>query len=118
MNSQEKQLLKLFRELDDAARSTVLDFAAFLQQRGEPGEQTLPEPELIAAKPGETVVGAIKRLSASYPMLDKGKMLDETSTLVTQHVMQGRDKLEVIAELEQVFAEHYQRLKTTGKQKK
>ncbi|MDH5301634.1 MAG: Crp/Fnr family transcriptional regulator [Gammaproteobacteria bacterium] len=117
MKSQEKQLINLFRELDEAKRGSVLDFARFLREQVKEQDVALPEPQWVAPKPGETVVGAIKRLSASYPMLDKAKMLDETSTLVTQHVMQGRNKLEVIAELEQVFALHYERLKTLGKQK-
>jgi hypothetical protein len=43
-------------------------------------------------------------------MLDKAKMLNETSALMAQHIMQGRDAEEVIDELEQVFATHYERL--------
>ncbi len=40
-------------------------------------------------------------------MLDKDKILTETSSLMTQHVVQGRDVVEVIDELELVFERHY-----------
>lgn len=111
MNPREKKLLACFRELSDAQRDTVLAFAEFLQAREEVvGRTPIPEPEPIAPKDNETVVGALKRLSASYHMLDKAKMLNETSALVAQHVMQGRDRDEVIEELEVVFQRHYQKL--------
>ena len=64
--------------------------------------QPIPRPE------SETVVGAIKRLSATFPMLDRAKLLNETSVLVTQHVMRGRDATEVIEELEVLFRRHYE----------
>jgi hypothetical protein len=111
MNREEKKLIHAYRALDIAARQSLQDFADFLATREAAEIEPLAEPVLTPAKEGETVVGALKRLAAAYPMLDKAKMLDETSTLVTQNVMQGRDKLEVIADLEQVFSSHYQRLK-------
>jgi hypothetical protein len=42
-------------------------------------------------------------------MLDKAKLLNETSALMAQHVMQGRPAEEVIDELEIVFEMHYRR---------
>lgn len=110
MKPQEKKLLNLFRNLSEKNRQTVLDFAEFLGSRNEVRDEVIAEPVLIAAKEDETVVGALKRLSNSYPMLDKSKMLNDTSVLVAQHVVQGRKKQEVIRELEEVFAQHYQRL--------
>lgn len=111
MNPREKRLLACFRELSDTQRDSVLAFAEFLQARkDEDARAPIPEPEPIAPKDDETVVGALKRLSASYHMLDKAKMLNETSALVAQHVMQGRDRGEVIDELEVVFQRHYQKL--------
>ena len=56
------------------------------------------------------MVKAIRRLSATYPMLDKSKMLNQTSSLVAQHVMQGRETKAVIDELEVVFESHYRKL--------
>jgi hypothetical protein len=52
---------------------------------------------------------ALKRLSATYPMLDRKKLLDATSTLVMQHLVVGRGKVEVIDELEIVFRREYEK---------
>ena len=109
-SSGEKKLLKLFKSLPDAERQTLLDFAEFLVARTEPQSVEIPAPELIPRPDEESVVKALKRLSASYHMLDKSKMLNETSTLMAQHVMQGRPAEEVINELEAVFETHYKRL--------
>jgi hypothetical protein len=48
-------------------------------------------------------------------MLDARKLLNETSAIMTQHVMKGRDKIEVIEELEILFRTHYEKL--TGNNK-
>ena len=53
------------------------------------------------------VRSAIKRLSRSYYMLDRSRMLDETSGLMAAHVLNGRSAKEVIDELEVMFARHY-----------
>ncbi len=114
MNNEEKKLRKLYRDLAEAERDMLLAFAEFLAGRSEGVAAPVPEPALIAPKENESVVAALKRLSASYPMLDKGKMLNETSVLMSQHVLQGRDKDEVIAELEVVFKRQYEILKNGG----
>jgi len=111
MTQDEKQLLELFRGLDEAARGSLLDFAGYLAQRADNSHvEPLPEPSLLPRPEQESVVSAIKRLSSSYPMLDRSKMLHETSHLMAQHLMQGRDASEVIDELEVVFHRHYRRL--------
>jgi len=110
MSQDEKKLRQIFRDLPETQRQSLLDYAEFLLARIVPANEPLPEPAILPAKPNESVIGAIKRLSASYPMLDKSKMLNETSMLVTQHVMQGRDKNEVIEELEIIFRRHYEKL--------
>ena len=104
------QLLESFACMDDAAQSSLLDYAAWLAERSEPREVDVPEPVVIEGPEGESVIKAIKRLAASYPMLDRGKMLHETSGLMTQHVMQGKPADEVINDLEILFARHYQKL--------
>lgn len=43
-------------------------------------------------------------------MLDRSKLLNETSALMAQHVMQGRSAVEVIDELEVVFQTHYEKV--------
>lgn len=114
----ERRLLELYRALDGGGRETLLAFAEFLAQRataagpapeGPSGPE--PEPEPLPRPEGETVIAAIKRLSRTYPMLDRGRMLGETSALVAQHVMQGRPAAEVIDELEALFRAHYERMR-------
>jgi hypothetical protein len=112
-----KQLLGLYEQLSGESRQSLVDFAEFLLSRQQPSlENTGPiEPEYIPPRQGETVIQAIKRLSASYHMLDKGKLLNDTSALMTEHTLQGRDRDEVIEELEVVFKQHYQRYLEEGK---
>jgi len=43
-------------------------------------------------------------------MLDKPQLLNETSVLMTQHVMQGRGAKEVIDEIETLFLQFYEEL--------
>jgi hypothetical protein len=109
MAGREKELLRLYARLAEADRATLLSFAEFLAARS-PAPGPVPAPMPVPRRDNETVVGAIKRLSATYPMLDKSKMLNETSTLVAQYSLQGRPAGEVIAELEVVFESHYRRL--------
>jgi len=112
---EEKKLLGVFRRLTEADQQTLLAFGEFLAGRAVPPQASaIPEPTHIERNPAETVVGALKRLSAMYPMLDKSKMLNETSSLVTQHVMQGRERAVVIDELEVVFKRHYERMVGRG----
>ena len=108
MKQKEKQLLNYFRKLSSEDAQSLLSFAEFLTTRSQSAE---PEASLVVnniERPvEESVIAAIKRLSASYPMLDKEKMLTDTSSLMMQHVMHGRIANEVIDELEQVFERHY-----------
>lgn len=107
----EKRLLAVVRELSKTDADSVLAFAEFLQQRGEALPREIPPPQPIERPTQESVVKAVKRLAATYPMIDRAKMLNETSVLVSQHVMQGRDAVEVIDELEILFRSHYEKLK-------
>ncbi|MFA7095397.1 MAG: Crp/Fnr family transcriptional regulator [Gammaproteobacteria bacterium] len=109
MNQTEKKLLRFFSELPEEERRTLLAFAEFLHGRARTARE-IPAPAPIPRPEQESVVGALKRLSATYHMLNKAKMLNETSVLMTQHVMQGRDAVEVIDELEVLFRRHYERL--------
>ncbi len=105
-----QQLADIASRLPAPQAQQLLEFAQFLQERY--GACELPAPESIERPAQESVVKAIKRLAATYPMLDRAKMLHETSALMTQHVMQGRDAVEVIDELEIVFRRHYEKLRT------
>ena len=106
----ERRLTTLFRELSAADRATLLAFADFLTRRAptEPDETVAREPQPLARPANESVVGAIKRLSHTYDMLDHGLLLNETTALMSAHVLQGRAAAEVIDELEALFDRHYQ----------
>jgi len=106
----ERQLVELYRSLASEDRTTLLSFAEFLTSRGADSIQEAQgplEPERIPRQQGESVVGAIKRLSRSYFMLDRSTMLNDTSSLMGAHVLHGRPADEVIDELEILFARHY-----------
>ena len=116
LGPQQRQLLELFEQLDAAGRTSLLDYAGFLASRSpEPpavdeADSGVPQqPKPIPRPPNESVVKAIKRLSASYYMLERDRMLDETSSLMMAHVMQGRDAAAVIDDLERLFEQHYRR---------
>lgn len=114
---QQDKLIGVLESLSPADQTAVLSFAEFLLSRAPTAKAApavavdIPEPELGARPQDEKVVAAIKRLSKVYYMLDKSKMLGVTSELVTQHILQGREAVAVIDELEQVFADHYRQLK-------
>lgn len=111
---QEKRLRSLFRELSAQDQASLLKFAEFLASSTSASVQTneiCPEPVLLERPMTESVVKAIKRLKASYPMLSADKLLSPTSDLMAAHLIKGRPAHEIIDELEQVFAEHYQQFK-------
>jgi hypothetical protein len=104
-----RRLSSIFRSLRPEDRYTLLRFAEFLAAEAEATavEQGPIEPEALPRPSRESVVGAIKRLSRTYHMLDRSRMLNETSSLMAAHVIQGRPAVDVIDELEVLFARHY-----------
>jgi len=100
----------LIKQLADAEALSVLEFTEFILSKRKKKVDTTPiVPPILLARPNEeSVVAAIKRLNKSYPMLDKAKLLDKTSNLMTQHIMQGRNASEVIDEMEVLFKKQYQ----------
>jgi len=110
MAGDSKQLLRLFRGLSPARQSALLEYAEFLAGREQAeGLNAVPqEPVPIPRPEQESVVKAIQRLMASYPMLDRNKLLHETSAQMTRHVMQGIPAGEVIDELEIIFRRQYE----------
>ncbi|MEK7207441.1 MAG: Crp/Fnr family transcriptional regulator [Pseudomonadota bacterium] len=123
----EKRLLEIARQLPAAQAEALLEFAEFLLVRHGAVDRTLseaeeggvasvdPTPFDIPRPENESVVKAIKRLRATYHMLDVRKLLNQTSDLMTAHVVKGRDKVEVIEELEILFRTHYEEF--TGNKK-
>ncbi|MEE9492298.1 MAG: Crp/Fnr family transcriptional regulator [Gammaproteobacteria bacterium] len=131
--AKEQVLLAFFRGLSLGDQASVLNFAEFLASRtsqtgnslqinadknmsgAAPAEAELPVviplPEDIPRPVEESVIKALKRLSASYPMLDKKDMLGRTSDIVMKHIIQGDDPVQVIDELETVFRDAYAEMK-------
>jgi hypothetical protein len=110
MNKTEKKLLSIFSDLDDNDQNSLMAFAEFLLQKAkQEGRLVVTEQPLDIPRPGEErVVAAIKRLSATFPMLKKDGMLNETAALMSEHIVQGRPAVEVIDELEIVFQQKYE----------
>lgn len=113
-SAEERRLTRMYRKLDEANRHALLAFAEFLAHKEGPAAAAEPPPEPIPlTRPeGETVIAAIRRLSLSYAMLERGAMLHETSALMSAHVLQGRGATEVIDALEDLFQRHYQDYRT------
>lgn len=104
---QEKRLLALLEASSDVGREMLLEYAEFIAQR-HPQPAFNLEPLEIPRPEQESVVAAIKRLAETFPMLERAKLLGETSGLMTQHVMHRRSAPQVIDELEIVFRRHYE----------
>ena len=127
MTEQEQTLLALFNNLSEQDAQTLLRFAEFLANSDSPieivaetktepqdekaqqpaSEVSIPQPGQIEKPAEEKVVDALKRLSATYPMLDKKKLLDKASALVAQHVMFGQPAAVVINQIEEMFQKEY-----------
>jgi hypothetical protein len=109
MTSEERRLLRVFRALPEAQQRGLLDYAEYLMERVVPQAPATPQIPLDIPRPGkESVVKAIKRLRQTYPMIDRAKILHETSGLMTQHLVHGKAAAEVIDELEVLFRRHYE----------
>jgi hypothetical protein len=130
LTEQEQTLLQLFNSLSEQDAQTLLRFAEFLAQADTPvetarqqptetqsqltslpaqaeDESGIPQPVAIEKPDEEKVVDALKRLSATYPMLEKKKLLDRASALVAQHVMFGQPAPVVIGQIEDMFQKEY-----------
>lgn len=121
----EKRLAEVLSRLPAAQAEALLEFAEFLlmrhgiggrEQVGNIDAVKIPAPVEVPRPAEETVVKAVKRLRATYPMLDARKLLSQTSDLMTQHIVQGREAVEVIEELELLFRAHYEKLSENNKE--
>ncbi len=104
-----RQLLRLFGQLGTEDRHALMAFAEFLSQRhtNEHTQRGPVPPRPLPRPQQETVVGAIRRLSQIYFMLDRAPLLNDASALMSAHLLQGRPAEAVIDELESLFARHY-----------
>ena len=105
-----KALIELYESLDDERKQSLCDFADFLYARAEPVVKEVPPPEPIPRPEEETVVGAIKRLKSKYHMVESMSVFSRASSLMTDHMVSGRDVAEVIDEMEALFDEAYNNL--------
>ena len=110
MKRDERDWLKLCRALPPDQQDTLYAFAEFLAARAIQTPREIGAPEPIPRPADEKVVQAIKRLRATYPMLDHSKMLHEISEYMTQHLIMGKPAEDVINALELVFRQHYEAL--------
>lgn len=107
------RLLEILHGLPAEHARQLLEFAEFLSERhGRPTE--IPEPLDIPRPQEESVVHALKRLRATYPMLDPAGLLNESYELMTQHLTQGRGRVEVIDRLEALFRRYYEQMRNNG----
>jgi hypothetical protein len=112
VSKQQRQLLSAYSKLPEKDRETLLLFAEFMLQQAQSAEQEQsdisPEPVEIRRPEDESVVGALRRLNETYPMLEKSLLLNEASALMTSHVVKGQSAVDVIDELEILFEREYQ----------
>jgi len=117
-SKQERQIVKLFKSLDETNKEALIAFGEFLQTRAEGSSASSKTVEPIASTPvdiprpeNESVIKAIRRLSETYPMVDKETILHPISNLMTSHIIQGRKAPEVIDDLQALFLSEYETLK-------
>ncbi len=101
-------LATIYPRLPDEALKTLCEFAEFLAQKYPAAEQATQNKQPIARPKEESVIAAIKRLSKTYPMLDKKVLFDQTSAAMSAHVLQEVSSKESIDRLEEVFSKAYQ----------
>jgi len=104
------ELLEIFESLNEARQQSLFDYASYLHSLGDLQNREIPEPEIIERPATETVVGAIKRLKMTYHMVESMKVFSDASALMTEHMVNGRDVVEVIDEMEVLFENAYQAL--------
>jgi hypothetical protein len=110
MSRKTKALIEIFETLDAERQVSLLEFAEFLQSKGNLAVKEKPELVEIPRPEKETVVGAIKRLKQTYPMIDSMKVFSSASELMTEHMVKGRNAVEVIDEMEKIFEDFYAKI--------
>ena len=105
-----KELIDIFESIDDERKLSLCDFADFLYAKGGLVSKEIPAPEEVLRPQEETVVGAVKRLKGKYHMIESMTVFSAASTLMTDHMVKGRDLTEVIDEMEILFEQAYVKL--------
>lgn len=106
-----KRLLSIFRSLSESRQQALLEYAEFLagKEGAEIAAAPPTEPLDIPRPEKENVVKAIQRLTRTYPMLERNEIFHEASAQMTRHLIHGVPAIEVIDELERIFAQQYQK---------
>jgi len=104
-----KRLQQLFDKLPAVQQEQLVEYAEFLAGRYQDASEEI-QPMAIPRPKQETVIAAMKRLRQTYPMLDPENLLNETSALMGEHMLQGKPAAEVIDDLEKLFDRHYGKL--------
>lgn len=105
-----QQLIKLYESMNEEQQRSLSDFADFLFDRHGPAIKEILPPENIPRPEQETVVGAIKRLKSTYHMVESMTVFSSASSLMTEHMVKGRDVNEVIDEMEKLFDDAYRKM--------
>jgi hypothetical protein len=105
-----KKLINLYESLDEERQQSLSDFADFLLAKSGPVLKEIPPPEEIPRPEKETVVGAVKRLKLKYHMVESMSVFSAASALMTDHMVKGRDAVEVVDEMEGLFHDAYTKL--------
>ncbi len=111
-----KALIDLYESMDDERKLSLCDFADFLYAKAEPVSKEIPAPDDVPRPQEETVVGAVKRLKIKYHMVESMTVFSAASSLMTDHMVKGRDVIEVIDEMEILFDDAYKKLLQDTKQ--
>lgn len=105
-----QDLIDLYEAMDDNRKKSLSDFADFLYAQAEPITKEILPPDDVPRPEQETVVGAVKRLKIKYHMVDSMSVFSTASALMTDHMVKGRDVVEVIDEMEILFDDAYKKL--------
>ena len=104
-NTDQHELRAVIDVLTDAEVASLLDFARYLRDR----RSAAPVPEIvdIPRPEHESVINAIRRLTQTYPMLNRDTLFDEASGLMARHMMHGESSEDTIDQLEALFKSRY-----------
>lgn len=109
-NNDSDSLIRLFEKLSSDNQQALLSYAEFLASRSDNKPDRNLKPVDIPRPESETVVGAIKRLKQTYPMIESMSIFSKASDLMMAHMVHGKGANEVIDEMEQLFETFYKEL--------
>ena len=104
-NTDQHELRAVIDVLTDAEVASLLDFARYLRDR----RPAAPAPEIVDIPRPEhgSVINAIRRLTQTYPMLNRATLFNEASGLMARHMMHVETSEDTIDQLEALFKSRY-----------